>query len=159
VNGKLQCKRGKMEVQQPLSKPCWMPAIGQPNKKKVFKMKKLIDKHYKGFEGEPEIQFATVSESGDKVILSLWVGFFDSILNLIKPTETGWTGLAYYYHMDEGWYDESPWKIEDVGSTISELKGIAVNNLDNQAKAAYDDILKLLKESQIKNDTVWIYYD
>ncbi len=121
-------------------------------------MDKIISKHYDGFEGEPEIQFVRIAKNGERFILRIWIGFFDSIMDMIEPQKSGWTGLAYYYHMYEGWYDESPWQIADVQAVIDELKEINSSVLDNQTQNVLKDIFELL-QSVTANETVWINYD
>jgi len=122
-------------------------------------MDTIISKHYHGYQGEPEIQFIRISNEGKKIILSIWIVFFDSIISLLKPKKTGWKGLAYYYHMHEGWYDESPWQITDIAATINELQEININDLDIQTQDAFNEIIKLLTNSLTKGDTAWINYD
>lgn len=74
-------------------------------------MDRVISKYYEGFEGEPEIRLIRGEENEEKYILSIWVGYFNSIMDAVVPVETGWTSLAYFYHLQEGWYKESPWQI------------------------------------------------
>ena len=84
----------------------------------------LVNKiYYDGFEGEPEIQL--IYRKGDNnEILIMWEGYFDQIMKLMCPDAQGWTGLAYNYNMDTGWYEESPWVIKDFldGSIFVEIK-------------------------------------
>lgn len=122
-------------------------------------MDTIINKHYEGYLGEPEIQFVKISNEGKKFILRIWIGFFDSIISLLKPKKTGWTGLAYYYHMHEGWYDESPWQINDIVATINELQEINLNDLDTQTQEVLNDIIELLTNALPKGNTAWINYD
>ena len=49
------------------------------------------DQYYRGYEGEPEIGFYTIKE---KIVI--WAGFFDDIMEQMKPSRYGWTGIAYY---------------------------------------------------------------
>jgi len=35
--------------------------------------------------------------------LCMWSGYFDSIMNAIKPNSNGWDGLSYYFHLHKGW--------------------------------------------------------
>jgi len=44
----------------------------------------------------------------DNEIIIMWEGYFDQVMRLMLPDEQGWTGLAYYYNMYTGWYEESP---------------------------------------------------
>lgn len=122
-------------------------------------MDTINNKHYEGFQGEPEIQFIRIDNKGKKIVLRIWIGFFDSILSLIEPTDAGWKGLAYYYHMHEGWYEESPWQITDIAATINELQKINKNSLDIQTQNAFNDLIELLTNALSENNAVWINYD
>ena len=122
-------------------------------------MDTIINKHYDGYQGEPEIQFVSIGSEGQKIVLRIWIGFFDSIISLLKPKNSGWMGLAYYYHIHEGWYDESPWQIIDIAATINELQGINVSDLDIQTLGVYKDIVELLTNALSKGNTAWINYD
>ncbi len=121
-------------------------------------MEKIINKYYKGFEGEPEIQFICYDDV-QKLILRMWVGYFDNIMNAIKPESLGWTGLAYFYHMHEGWYDNSPWEIPDIQATIEQFKNINSDLFDNDTKCVFNDIFDLLLNAYLANQTVWIAYE
>lgn len=118
-----------------------------------------IDKYYKGFEGEPEIQIILDCPYGRKQILQIWSGYFDNIMNAVKPESNGWTGLAYYYHLDEGWYDESPWKIEDVSAAINQLREIDGTILDKVTQEVLNAVCKVFEEAQAAKETVWISYE
>ncbi len=122
-------------------------------------MDTIDNRHYDGFEGEPEIQFIRVAENGDKFILRIWIGFFDSIMSAIKPKTYGWTGLSYYYHMHEGWYTESPWRAPDTVAIINELKKLNKSMLDSKTQNVLNDIIELLLDSQQGDDKIWICYD
>lgn len=119
----------------------------------------IMDKYYKGFEGEPEIQIIHSFLDGRKEILQIWSRYFDNIMNAIKPEPTGWIGLAYYYHLDKGWYDESPWKVEDVGSAIDQLKKIDRTTLDITSQEVLSAICKMFEEVQNVKDTIFISYE
>lgn len=120
-------------------------------------MESLNTKYYEGFEGYPEIQFIRVSIDGQKEILSLWDGYFDSIMYAIEPKESCWTGIAYYFHLDQPWFDESPWKIPDVDIVIEQFENI--QSLDTKTQEVLNDIIKLLRRAKTKKEEVWIIYD
>lgn len=61
----------------------------------------------------------------------------------ILPEQTGWTGLACYYHLHEGWYEESPWQIPDVGIVYNQLKK-DINVLDKDTQTVLNDIYEFL---------------
>lgn len=119
----------------------------------------IVDKHYNGFEGEPEIKFIHLYSDSNKKVLRIWEGYFDCIMSAIKPTSTGWLGLSYYYNLHQGWYEECPWKIPDVSLAIDEFSKIDKNILSPKTKDVLSDIFELLLDAQCKNDTVLISYD
>lgn len=125
-------------------------------------MDNIID-HYSGFEGEPEIQFIHLCKNGDKVIIRMWGGYFDPIMNAvldaIDPGNNGWTGLAYCYSAVEGWYDESPWQIPDISDAIRQFESVNVSSLNKNTQNVLNDILSLLKKAQGTKDIVWIAYE
>lgn len=122
-------------------------------------MERMISNYYDGFEGEPEIRFIRCNGNEEKHILSMWEGYFDRIMNVIIPEKTGWTGLAYFYHLHEGWYEESPWQIQNIVNVCNQLKGIDINTLDRDTQNVLNDILEFLEGAQLQNHNVWISYE
>jgi hypothetical protein len=122
-------------------------------------MEKVISKYYDGFEGEPEIRFIQGIDNEEKQVLSIWEGYFDKIMNVIIPEQTGWTGLAYFYHLHEGWYEESPWQIQSIDNVCKQLKGIDINALDRDTQNVLNDILEFLESAQLQKHNVWIAYE
>ena len=51
---------------------------------------------YKGFEGEPELTILQVAKNENtKLYLKIWMGYFDEIIERIKPNEKGyWEGIT-----------------------------------------------------------------
>lgn len=123
-------------------------------------MDSLNNKYYEGFEGEPKIQFIKSSSNGDRLVLSLWDGYFNDIMELIKPLESGWVGLAYYYHLCIGWEEERPWKMPSPNDALQQLKALDTDNIRFlKSKDVLVDICELLAEAITQNDTVWIAKD
>jgi hypothetical protein len=78
--------------------------------------KQLLTDFYSGYEGEGEIVFYHKSSQWDIEVckLSMWVGYFDEIINSIPPNRQGfWEGIPYYYHLNTGFYDEENWECKD----------------------------------------------
>lgn len=99
----------------------------------------INDKYYSGFEGEPAIQF--ICKKGyDREITVIWEGYFDEIMRLVKPAPDGWSGLAYCYNMYFGWYEESPWNVEDLQTGLSQFESIDNHLLRTEAR----EILRIL---------------
>ncbi len=122
-------------------------------------MDKIIRNYYSGYEGEPEIQFIRVTGDGQRFILRIWVGFFDNIMMSIKPVANEWTSLAYYYHLVEGWHDESPWKVPDIGAAISQFRDIDVASIDKNSQEVLYDICEMLLVAEAANESVFIAYE
>ena len=122
-------------------------------------MDKLISKYYDGYEGEPEIQFIKGSSKGDRIVLSIWDGFFDDIMSQFKPTISGWQGLAYYYHLVIGW-EEDIWEIPSLHSALAEFKSLDPNKLEfSRSAQVLSAICDLLKSAIEENQKVWINKD
>ncbi len=111
--------------------------------------------YYKGFEGEPEIQFIIRKEDED-YIFSIWEGYFDRIMSLLKPDKNGWTGIAYVYHMDIGWYDEEIWAVDNLRDTYDKFISIPKSRLDNKCQNVLLKICCLLNEALKKDYYVFI---
>ncbi len=122
-------------------------------------MKREIDTHYLGFEGEPEIQFIRGTEISEQYILRIWIGYFDTIMSTSKLGENGWSGLSYYYHTHTGWYETSPWEIQDINKAIIEFEEMDVHELDETAKNVWSDICSLLNDARSSKETVMIVYE
>lgn len=110
-------------------------------------MEIISNKYYIGFEGEPEIQFI-YKKACNTYKTIIWEGYFDEIMTKLVPEEEGWTGLAYYYNMYLGWYEESPWIIDDLQMAIKQLNTIQYEALSDEAS----EILKML--CNIINDAI-----
>ncbi len=80
-------------------------------------------------------------------------------MNVIIPEQTEWTGLAYFYHLHEGWYEENPWQIPNIDVVVNQLKKINFNVLDKDTQNVLNDILEFLMGTQSMNSTVWITYE
>lgn len=119
------------------------------------KMELINKKYYDGFEGEPEIQFIN-KRGNDSEILVMWEGYFDQIMRLMSPDESGWTGLAYCYNMYLGWYEESPWAIEDLQMALKQFESIDSQELCSEAKEILVLICDMLGESISNSFKVFI---
>jgi len=123
-------------------------------------MDTLISKYYDGYEGEPEIQFIKGSEAENRTILSIWEGFFDDIMCQFKPTPSGWQGLAYYYNLCIGWWDEAFWEISDLHSALGEFQSLNLKELRFDGSAeVLSEICSLLESAIKENEKVWIAKD
>ena len=120
-------------------------------------MDNQINKYYEGYEGEPEIQF--IKGSNNRIVLSIWEGFFDDIMGQFEPTSSGWKGLAYYYNLGIGWED-GIWKIPNVNSALAEFQSINGSRFRYPETAGVlSAICDLLKSAIKDNKRVWIDKD
>ncbi|SHL34231.1 hypothetical protein SAMN02745136_04674 [Anaerocolumna jejuensis DSM 15929] len=109
---------------------------------------------YTGYEGEGEIQFIQILDSGNRNIIRIWDGYFDDIMDKIEPEASGWTGLAYCYNLVVGWYDESPWKIPNTIKALQQIKQTEKAEFRFQeSKRVTEEICNLLSNA-IDNDNV-----
>lgn len=122
-------------------------------------MSNIDEKYYIGFEGEPEITFSIIKENNIKRQFGMWGGYFDNIMKQIKPKEGRWTALAYYYQLGIGWYDESPWLIQNLEESYEQLIEIEVAKLENEEKEIIKIILSMLKYAIDNNCKAFILYD
>ena len=109
-------------------------------------MEQINDNYYKGFEGEPEIQFiCRKGETSETFVI--WEGYFDQIMRLIKPDDDGWKGLAYYYHMCLGWYEESPWVVQDLHTALKQFESIDNEMISGKAAEVLKILCNLFKDA------------
>lgn len=121
-------------------------------------MEYLNRKYYEGFEGEPEIQFICTNGNSHKVYI-IWEGYFDEIMRLMEPNDNGWTGLAYFYNMYLGWYEESPWEIKDLKGALKQFELIDDHQLCDKAQEILALICDILRKAIFNNFKVFIARD
>ena len=97
------------------------------------------DQYYRGYEGEPEIGFYTIKE---KIVI--WAGFFDDIMEQMKPSRYGWTGIAYYYHLHT---EECLRQFEGINISECRFEG---------SKNVLASIRSMLSLAIQENENVWI---
>jgi len=120
-------------------------------------MIEINDKYYKGYEGEHEIQFIKSYNNGSSKILSIWDGYFDDIMRSIEPSENGWTGLAYYYHLCIGWYNENPWRIPNLKDCLLQFNNLETRNFRfEKTKNVLEEICSIISDAINENESIWI---
>jgi hypothetical protein len=123
-------------------------------------MNEIDERYYKGYEGDSEIIFSMEENNGDKNEFGIWDGYFYGIMKQIKPKEGYWTGLAYYYHLDKGWYEESPWQVENIEEAYEQLSEIDKDKLEYpEEKEILDIILNMFREAIEHNYKMYISYE
>lgn len=124
---------------------------------------------YRGFEGEPEISFA-FSTNNESYSFNMWIGYFDVILRSMLDYESHEKIFLRTYSMYEGWYDNSPWEINDINEVVCLFKNFDINKIPVQVKqqsgSLIDQIPALLKAlnefleaARNSNEKVYILYD
>ena len=124
-------------------------------------METIVDKYYIGYEGEPEIQIIRRTVQGDVCVLRIWSGFFDEIMNAVEPEEKDWSSLAYYYNLYSGWYEESPWLLQDINAAVEQLKSIKEDKLsvNRGSMNVLIEIIKVFEYAVIAGDSILIAYE
>ncbi|WP_088810941.1 MULTISPECIES: dihydroorotate dehydrogenase (quinone) [unclassified Listeria] len=105
-----------------------------------------MDNYYKGFEGYPEVYIYTLSK-GQKEGIKMWEVYFDNIMEKIEPTDGKWVSLAYYYHLYEGWYDESPWEIPDNKGALKQFESVIESEIEGVCKQILTKLIALVKNN------------
>lgn len=123
-------------------------------------MSEVDERYYDGFEGEPEMMFTLLKNNGEKREFGIWDGYFVSIIEKVQPRINGWTGLAYYYHLDIGWFEESPWLVKNILESYEQLKEIDINSLEeDEDKEVLEKIMVMFKEAIENDEKVYISYE
>lgn len=114
-----------------------------------------MENFYDGYEGNPEIAIYTLIND-EKVGIQMWDGYFDEIMTKIEPEDEGWQSLAYYYNMNGGWYEDSPWKIPNNTEALDQLETISLSGLDDAPRKILTGMLELIRNNMDK--AIYIEY-
>lgn len=116
-------------------------------------------KYYDGFWGEPSMTFCRMENDVIAEEFIIWDGYFYYIMQLVRPEEEGWTGLAYFYHLYIGWYDEENWLIPNLTEAYRQLEKLNPRELpDRESEEVLALILNMLKRAIDNNGKVYIDY-
>ncbi|KOY14297.1 hypothetical protein [Paenibacillus xylanivorans] len=127
------------------------------------------DSFYIGFEGQPEI-LILFDNLTEKNILKMWNGYFETLLDLMCQYEPSNEGILHEYYAHEGWYEESPWEIQNLDAAIhlfksfdmSKLTGEQIENSENIIPALPEvaqRISTFLEAAKSNGSNVYIVYD
>ena len=127
----------------------------------------MIDNTYnKGFEGEIDVEIYYVNDTQEKVGYRLWDGYFENILSGAYYENHKDDGLLDSYCLHKGWYDETPWKLENINSAIEELNNYDEKKLEPELEHMYgmlriilNAIKELFKECKSNMKDIYIDYD
>ncbi|HDK7166200.1 TPA: hypothetical protein PTV44_000002 [Clostridium botulinum] len=126
----------------------------------------IDDKYYVGFEGEPEVVIYYKEKDMKKNGMKIWIGYFQYLLDasISNTIENG--GLVKNYMNQDGWYDESPWKIESLNEAIMELSQFNSESVKSKEKsvvkklpAIQKELITFLKNAKINNKSVYVNYE
>lgn len=107
--------------------------------------------YYTGFEGEPEILFKI--QANEKTFeFKMWIGYFNSILDNVKFPNPETNRFLSLYYLQEGWYDESPFEIEDVNEVIHVFNTFDIDKLSKDEKTQINSMISTLEE--INNELI-----
>lgn len=127
-------------------------------------MAEVDEIYYEGYEDEPEIIFVIENNGIVRKRLGIWEGYFNDILDDLSPTDEGWTGITYYFHIgmykDEHWFRDKPFHIDDLSLVYNQLTSIKRDMLRfyDTLPVLYK-IIDLIKDAMDNNEEVYIYRD
>lgn len=116
---------------------------------------KIFNDFYTGFEGEPEIQISYTKEDDEYKII-IWEGYFDDIMKRIPAGPEGWMGLAYYYNMYQGWYEEDNWEIDDINTALQQFNSISRSGMSEESAQVLEKICEILSDAIANNFSVFL---
>ena len=117
----------------------------------------INNKFFEGYEGEAELTFIANEKQ-----LIIWNGYFETILNSLLGCEVEGKGILKEYFTHEGWYDDSPWLIEDVDLAINQLKcfnssKVHQNLIKKDIDELVDVIISFLQDNHLPD--IYIEYN
>ena len=118
----------------------------------------IVFDHYTGFEGSPEYQFVAIDQKEARVF-RMWNGWFDTIMRNVTPKETSWTSLALVYHLDQGWFEKSPWKLESVRPAIAQLQESHKQLKSTETQNICRELIDFLSSEYNRGAAIFIVYD
>ena len=122
-----------------------------------------VDERYSdGFEGEDEVFFALAKDGKVRRKLGVWYGYISDILRRAEPSENGWEGIAYRYHVCglDSYSEEKPWRIEDLPLVYRQLTSVTPEMTEyEETPDVLSRITKLLKEAVDGGGEVYLYVE
>ena len=78
-------------------------------------------------------------------------------MNLFKPKNSVWRGLAAIYHNKTGWYENEFWKIPYVKDALREFRSLDEKELKlDGSRIVLGQIREFLERTVEVNEEVWI---
>ncbi len=118
---------------------------------------RVVHDHYIGFEGYPELQFVAV-DTNEANVFRMWMGWFNEIMNHVLPKDNAWTSLALLYHLDQGWFDRSPWQLVEVSEAIKQLQEAHAYLQQGESKDICAALIAFLLLAHRQGATIFIDY-
>lgn len=122
------------------------------------------NKYYDGFEGEPEV--VIYFKEKDKEGFRIWIGYFEYLLGASISEEIKIGEILQSYINQDGWYDESEWRIEDLQRAIFELEQFNIEKIESKEDSIIEtvsniqkDLVKFLKNALESSNLVCIDYE
>jgi hypothetical protein len=117
----------------------------------------LGNDHY-GYTPFGEIQFAAVGPRGERALVTIWGLHFNVLVERIQPVNGSWVGLALPFHLACGWYDQSPWVIENLTLVVQQWRDIDLGSEVPYVCTSHAMVLELLEQAVLEEATVAISY-
>ena len=104
--------------------------------------------------------FRSIKEAGEvEAVLRIWDGYFNSIMQQVKCENGKWTSLAYYFNLGIGWYEESPWLVEDTKEAYQQLSNIEKKDLQDIEQEVLKNMLNCFEYSICNQVDLLISYE
>jgi hypothetical protein len=123
----------------------------------------INNKYYDGFAGETEMLIYSKEENEETDGFRIWIGYFEYMLEaiILEKVKTG--GILESYINQDGWYDESQWKVQDLQQAIFELEKFSIEKVESRENSIIEilpklqsDLLKFLKKALLSRYFVYI---
>lgn len=102
----------------------------------------LDNKYYAGFEGESEVQIYYEAQ-GESQGLSIWDGYFCTLLHACDFSEMRPGGLLQAYWNGSDWEDEDQWILQDPQLAARELRTFSPDRVDEGMKDITPELLEI----------------
>lgn len=126
----------------------------------------IRQKYIDGYEGEGRVLVYCLDNDQNQNGMMIWEGYFEFLLAACyyKTFPKGGLLEAYYYH--NGFYENSPWQIENIGSAATELENFDIRKIDTiSPEIAFvvqelkKDLISFFKKMICEGKEVYIEYN
>ena len=124
-------------------------------------MPETDERYYSGFEGESEYFFVVKKDGTELKRLGIWDGYMNDMLMKIEPTDEGWTGIMYYFHVgmfeDDHWTGDKMWQLDDLPLVYDQLSAAKGHMRYSETAEVLEAVLSLVKDAMENDEEVYIY--